>query len=452
MQVIEPATGRMLRDVPTSSPAEAGARLERAAEAARAWAARPAAERAEIVGRAGALLRERREPLARLATEEMGKLLSAARAEVDKCAATCEWMAAHAPALLEPERVATEARATRVRFDPLGVVLAIMPWNFPFWQAVRAAAPALAAGNALALKHASNVPGCALALESLFRDAGAPQGVFTTLLVPSSAVAHLIVHPAVQAVTLTGSEAAGVDVAARAGGALKKTVLELGGSDPFLVLADADPAWAAEQAVKARLINSGQSCIAAKRFIVEAPVAAAFEAAMVERMRRVRVGDPTDDATELGPLAREDLLRDLHDQVERTVRAGATLGCGGARLPREGFWYAPTVLTAVAPGMAAFDEETFGPVAAVTRARDRDELVALANRSRYGLGASVWTSDPAAGQALAPRIEAGSVFVNEIVKSDPRLPFGGVKRSGYGRELSVFGLREFVNVKTVWVA
>jgi succinate-semialdehyde dehydrogenase/glutarate-semialdehyde dehydrogenase len=452
MQVIEPATGRTLREHATLAPDVAAAALERAAEAARAWAATPIAERCAVVARAGVLLGERRDALARLATEEMGKLLSAARQEVEKCATTCAWIAAHAPALLAPERVATEARTSLVRFDPLGVVLAIMPWNFPFWQAVRAAAPALAAGNALAFKHASNVPGCALALEQLFRDAGAPAGVFTTLLVPGSAVEHLIVHPAVAAVTLTGSEAAGVDVASRAGAALKKTVLELGGSDAFLVLADADPVRAAHAAAAARLINSGQSCIAAKRFIVEAPIAQRFETALIERMRAVRVGDPMADDSELGPLAREDLLWDLHDQVTRTVRAGAGCATGGTRLERPGFWYAPTVLTGVTPGMAAFDEETFGPVAAVTRARDRDELVALANRSRYGLGASVWTSDAAAGEALAPRIEAGSVFVNEMVKSDPRLPFGGVKRSGYGRELAAFGLREFVNIKTVWVA
>jgi succinate-semialdehyde dehydrogenase/glutarate-semialdehyde dehydrogenase len=339
-----------------------------------------------------------------------------------------------------------------VRFEPLGPVLAVMPWNFPFWQVFRFAAPALAAGNVGLLKHASNVPGCALAIEEVFREAGFPDGAFATLLVRAAAVERVVTHPHVRAVTLTGSEAAGREIAAHAGRSLKKTVLELGGSDPFLVLADADPEWAASEAAKARCINSGQSCIAAKRFLVEEAIAEPFERALVAAMEGMRVGDPMDRATQVGPLAREDLLADLHSQVERSLDRGARLLTGGRRLERPGYYYAPTVLADVVPGMAAFDEETFGPVAAVTRCRDVDEAVALANRSSYGLAASVWTGDPARGRDLAPRLESGSVFVNEIVKSDPRLPFGGVKASGYGRELAEFGIREFVNVKTVWVA
>jgi acyl-CoA reductase-like NAD-dependent aldehyde dehydrogenase len=295
------------------------------------------------------------------------------------------------------------------------------------------------------------VPGCALAIEQVFREAGLPEGVFTTLLVPARAVGEIVAHPAVQAVSLTGSEPAGRQLAALAGASLKKTVLELGGSDAFLVLADADVEHAAAQAALARTINNGQSCIAAKRFLVEEPVAARFEAALLEHMDALRVGDPLERTTQVGPLARADLLEELESQVERTVQVGATLALGGRRLDRPGFYFPPTVLLGVEPGMPAFDEETFGPVAAVTRARDAGHALELANRSRFGLGASVWTTDLSRGHELAARLEAGAVFVNEMVKSDPRVPFGGVKCSGYGRELAAFGLREFVNVKTVWV-
>jgi succinate-semialdehyde dehydrogenase/glutarate-semialdehyde dehydrogenase len=338
-----------------------------------------------------------------------------------------------------------------VRFDPLGVVLAVMPWNFPFWQVFRCAVPALLAGNAVALKHASNVTGCALAIAAAFRAAGFPEDVFTALLVPARGVGEILAHPAVRGVSLTGSEAAGRQVAALAGASLRKTVLELGGSDPFIVLADADVEATARQAALARTVNSGQSCIAAKRFIVEEPLAASFEDALVRSMAALRVGDPRDRATQVGPLARPDLLEDLEAQVRRTVAAGATLRLGGRRMTGPGCYFPPTVLTGVGPGMAAFDEETFGPVAPVTRARDAEHALELANRTRYGLGASVWTADPARGRALAARLEAGAVFVNETVRSDARLPFGGVKCSGYGRELGASGLREFVNVKSVWV-
>jgi len=331
-------------------------------------------------------------------------------------------------------------------------VLAVMPWNFPFWQVFRCAAPALLAGNAVVLKHASNVPGSALAIADVLSAAGLPDGVFTALLVPSAAVDGLIAHPAIAAVSLTGSESAGAAVAAAAGKAIKKAVLELGGSDPFVVLADADPVRTASHAVAARIVNNGESCIAAKRFIVEDEVADRFESALIAAMKALVTGDPMDRAVAMGPLARNDLRLELQAQVERTVEAGAKLRLGGAIPEGRGFFYPPTVLTGVEPGMAAFDEETFGPVAAVTRARDAAHAIQLANRSRFGLGASLWTADAARGEALAAEIEAGAVFVNGMVKSDPRLPFGGIKGSGYGRELARHGIREFVNVKTVWIA
>jgi succinate-semialdehyde dehydrogenase/glutarate-semialdehyde dehydrogenase len=461
MRAINPATGELIREYPEHDATEAAALLERAERAFSSWRRVPFAERARLMTRAGGLLRERSGDYGRLITEEMGKPLGAAEGEVDKCAWVCEFYAENAERFLSAEMVGTDAGRSLVRYDPLGPVLAIMPWNFPFWQVFRFAAPALMAGNTGLLKHAANVPGTALAIEEVFRDAGFPEGVFTTLLVPSSRAGELIRHPAVRAVTLTGSEKAGMEVAAKAGRHLKKTVLELGGSDPFIVLADADPmdiADIARQAAKARTINSGQSCIAAKRFIVEEPVADRFEEEMVKAMAALKVGDPLDRATDVGAMAREDLMDDLDGQVRRSVEAGATLRTGGHRLEGiigggggGGWFYAPTVLTGVRPGMAVFDEETFGPVAAVIRARDTDEAVELANRSRFGLGASIWTSDPARGEALAAEIEAGSVFVNGAVKSDPRLPFGGIKSSGYGRELADVGIREFVNIKTVWV-
>jgi succinate-semialdehyde dehydrogenase/glutarate-semialdehyde dehydrogenase len=326
-----------------------------------------------------------------------------------------------------------------------------MPWNFPFWQVFRFAAPALMAGNVALLKHASNVPGCALAIEQVFLEAGAPEGVFTALLIGNKAVDQVLESPIVQAVTLTGSDAAGRAVAAKAGSLLKKTVLELGGSDPFIVLADADPEEAAKAAAKARCINNGQSCIAAKRFIVQEPLSERFEQAMTREMAGLKVGDPMDRATDVGPLAREDLLDDLDRQVKETVAKGARLLTGGARLEGKGYFYAPTVLARVEPGMVAFDDETFGPVAAISRAKSVEHAIELANRSRFGLGASLWTRDLDRARELARQLEAGAVFVNGMVKSDPRLPFGGIKASGYGRELSRYGMLEFVNVKSVWI-
>ncbi|MBW8879259.1 MAG: NAD-dependent succinate-semialdehyde dehydrogenase [Acidobacteria bacterium] len=451
MKAVNPATGELIREYPDHDDARVEEILARAEAAFASWRKVPFAERARLMTRVADLLRDRAADYGRLMTAEVGKPIAASEAEVDKCAWACDFYAEHAEQFLAQETVATDATRSGVRYDPIGPVLAVMPWNFPFWQLFRFAAPALMAGNVGLLKHASNVPGCALAIEEVFRDAGFPEGTMTTLLISSEKAKRLIAHPVIRAVTLTGSEKAGMEVAAEAGRNLKKTVLELGGSDPFIVLDDLDPAEAGRQATKARVINSGQSCIAAKRFIVEEAVADRFEEEFVRAMEGLKVGDPTDRGNEVGPMAREDLLAALDDQVRRTVAAGAQLRTGGHRLEAQGWYYAPTVLTGVEPGMAAFDEETFGPVAAVIRARDADHAVELANRSTFGLGASVWTGDPARGEALAAEIQSGNVFVNGIVKSDPRLPFGGVKRSGYGRELSAVGIREFVNIKTVWV-
>jgi succinate-semialdehyde dehydrogenase/glutarate-semialdehyde dehydrogenase len=451
MRSIDPANGQTIRDYPEPGPEEVERRLALAARMFGAWRQTTFDARATLMRRAGVALRAARERFSRLMTDEMGKPIAAAEAELDKCALTCDFFAEHAGRFLAPEPVASDATRSEIRYEPLGVILAVMPWNFPFWQAFRAAIPALMAGNVMVLKHASNVPGCALAIEEVFAGAGFPQGVFTTLLLPAARAEALVDHEAIRALTLTGSEEAGRRLAARAGAALKKTVLELGGSDPFIVLADADPEAVAAHAVTARVQNNGQSCIAAKRFIVEAAIAEHFEHAFSGRMAALKVGDPRDRSSAVGPLARDDLRDALDRQVNESVAAGARILTGGARLPGAGYFYAPTVLAGVTPGMSAFDEETFGPVAAVTRARDASEAIALANRSRFGLGASIWTGDPARGEALAKDIEAGLVFVNGIVKSDPRLPFGGIKASGYGRELSAAGIREFVNVKTVWM-
>ena len=448
---INPATGQRLHIHGPHSSIQIAAALKLAHAAFLGWRETAPAFRARHLRNLARVLRAQRDDLAALITAEVGKPVTQARAEIEKCAMVCDYYAKHGAAYLADEHPAGAPKRARIAYEPLGPVLAIMPWNFPFWQVFRAAAPALMAGNVVALKHASNVPGVALAIEALWRDAGAPPGAFTTLLAPSSLVDGLVDHEAVAAVTLTGGEAAGVAVGARAGAALKKVVLELGGSDPFVVLADADLVTVARQAALARVQNNGQSCIAAKRFIVAAPVAAEFTERLAAEMRALVVGDPLERATQVGPLARPDLVEDLDSQVRRSVAAGARLVCGGVRPAGPGCFYPPTVLADVEPGMAAFDEETFGPLAPVTHARDEAHAVALANRSRFGLGASVWTRDAARGEAIARRIEAGAVFVNGIVKSDPRLPFGGVKRSGHGRELAAAGIREFVNLQTVWV-
>ncbi len=452
LESLNPTSGELIAAYPEHDAAAIESRLARAADAFTHWRATPISERTAVLARTARVLEARRDTLAGLMTDEMGKPLADSRAEIAKCASGCRYYAEQAARILAPEPVPTEAAKSMVVFDPLGPVLAVMPWNFPFWQVFRFAAPALAAGNVGLLKHAANVSGCALAIEDVFREAGCPPGVFQTLLIGSERVATVIADERVVAVTLTGSEGAGANVAACAGRVLKKCVLELGGSDPFLVLADADVTHAARQAAAARVINSGQSCIAAKRFIVVEPVAARFTAELVTAMRALAVGDPRRDGTQVGPLARGDLRDEVARQVEESLGAGARLLCGGTKLPGPGFFYAPTVLADVRPGMRVFDEEVFGPVAAVVTARDEDDALALANRSRFGLGASIWTRDTARAETLARHLDAGMVFVNAIVHSDPRLPFGGVKRSGFGRELSYFGLREFVNVRTIFVA
>lgn len=451
MKAINPATEELIRDYPEHDSAKVKQLLARAEQAFHDWRHTPFSLRTKLLKQAAEHLRRNMDRHARLMTEEMGKPIAESEAEVKKCAWVCAYFAENAERFLAPETIESDATHSFVRYDPLGPVLAVMPWNFPYWQVFRFAAPAVMAGNVALLKHASNVPGCAQAIEDVFREADVPEGVFTTLLVSSAAVSSLIEDPVVRAITLTGSEHAGIAVASKAGAVIKKTVLELGGSDPFVVLADADPVTAAASAVIGRTINTGQSCIAAKRFIVDESIADPFEQALAERMGELTVGDPMDRASQLGPLARGDLVDELHDQVERSVAAGAKLLTGGRRLECKGYFYRPTVLVGVEPGMPAFDEETFGPVAAVIRAKNTDHAIELANQSEFGLGASLWTADAKRGQALAAEIEAGAVFVNGIVKSDPRLPFGGIKRSGYGRELSALGIREFVNIKTVWV-
>jgi len=450
IESVNPATQQRGQTYEALTESELEEKLARAARAFAAWRARPLAERAEVVARAGRLFDDEAAALGRLATEEMGKLVGAGVDEVRKCATACRYYAENAAAFLRPEVVATsDDERGEVRFEPLGAVLAVMPWNFPFWQVVRFAAPALVAGNVGLLKHASNVPRCALALEDVFARAGAPAGVFQALLVGSASVPAIIADPRVVAVTVTGSEAAGRSIAAAAGEHLKKAVLELGGSDPFVVLASADVDRAVVVAVKARMVNSGQSCIAAKRFIVVDAVYERFAAAFVAALAVLKVGDPIDPATELGPLATGPLLETLADQVKRSVAAGARLLLGGERLEGPGHFYAATVLADVPPAAPAFGEELFGPVATLLRARDAAHALALANATPFGLGASVWTRDGAEADRFARDLEAGSVFVNDMVVSDARFPFGGVKASGYGRELGAFGLREFVNVKTV---
>ncbi len=449
MKSVNPATGQVLREYPVHDSAEIESRLARAVEVQPGFAASPVEIRSAGLEAAAACLRSRREELAALMTAEMGKTLSSALAEVDKCEWVCRYYAENAGAFLADEIVPTDARDSRVRFQPLGAVLAIMPWNFPLWQVFRFAAPALAAGNVGLLKHASNVPGCALVIESVFREAGFQAGCFQALLIPAELAETLVADPRVAAVTLTGSEPAGRAVGAAAGASLKKSVLELGGSDPFVVLGDADLEAAARTAVQARIINNGQSCIAAKRFIVTEDCADDFEDRFLSQMKDLRVGDPMDPATDVGPLATEAIRAELHEQVERTVAAGARVRAGGSVPNGPGFFYPPTVLTDVPLDSPAAEEELFGPVAPVFRAADIDHALALANATDFGLGAAVWTRDALLADRFVEEVQAGSVFVNGLVASDPRLPFGGIKRSGYGRELGIFGMREFMNVKTV---
>ena len=447
---INPATGAVVAEFDEHTDAQVERMLHDAVTAQKRWARQPIEARAAVLTAVAGVLRARKAEYARLITTEMGKPLAEAEAEIEKCAWTCDHYAQHGPGYLADMPVASNAESYVV-YDPLGVVLAVMPWNYPFWQFIRFAAPALVAGNGAILKHANNVPQCALALQQALVDAGVPAGLMSTVLIASSRVKALIEDPRIAAVTLTGSTAVGKQVAAQAGGVLKKQVLELGGSDPFIVLADADVAAAARTAVKARFGNCGQSCVSSKRFIVEDTVADAFVAAFVAHTRELVVGDPLDPRTTIGPMARPSLVADLDSQVQRSIAAGARLLVGGAARPGPGCYYEPTILDGVTPGMAAAIEETFGPAAAILRVRDADEAIALANATEFGLAAALWTGDLARARRLVREIEAGAVFVNGQVVSDARLPFGGIKQSGYGRELGAAGAREFTNTKTVWI-
>jgi succinate-semialdehyde dehydrogenase/glutarate-semialdehyde dehydrogenase len=449
---VNPSTGVTERQFEELTDAELDQKLERAAAAFGAFRRSSLSDRAAVLLGAAAILDAEKDALGRTMASEMGKIVQAGRDEAAKCAWGCRFYAEHAAAMLADEPVATGAGVDSVvRYEPLGAILAIMPWNFPFWQVFRVAAPALMAGNVVLLKHASNVPQCALLIEDILGRAGLPPGVFQTLLAEVPKVPGLIADPRVAAVSLTGPESAGAEVASQAGRYLKKVVLELGGSDPFIVLPSADLDAAVATGVKSRVINNGQSCIAAKRFIVADAVAGAFTERFVARMAALRVGDPLDPATELGPLARASGRDGLHDQVVRSVAAGARLLTGGAPLAGPGYYYPPTVLADVPASAPAYADELFGPVATLFRVPDVDAAIALANDTRFGLGCSVWTRDPAERDRVVERVEAGQVFVNSMVASDPRLPFGGTKRSGFGRELGAWGIREFVNVKTVSV-
>jgi succinate-semialdehyde dehydrogenase / glutarate-semialdehyde dehydrogenase len=451
IETIDPTTGAVIERIPRMDDGQIEAKLAAAASCAPRWAATTLQERSALLDAVARRLRAECDALAATAVREMGKPIVQARAEIEKCAWACEYFAKEGPAMLQPQAAASSAARSYVAFRPLGALLAIMPWNFPFWQVFRAVAPALMAGNVLLLKHAANTTRCALEIERVLTGAGAPQGCFGVLLVSGEKADDLIGDPRVAAVTLTGSERSGMAVARAAGDALKKCVLELGGSDPFVVFADADVEAAAATAVRARFQNNGESCIAAKRFIVEDPVYDEF----LERFGALAgaqvVGNPMEERVQIGPCARADLRDTVGAQVRETLAGGGRLVTGGKAGPGPGFFYEPTVVADVVAGMRMFDEEVFGPAAAVVRARDREDAVALANQSAYGLGSSLWTRDVAAAEVFAAKIEAGAVFINGMVASDPRLPFGGVKKSGYGRELSTFGIHEFVNIQTVWI-
>ena len=449
---INPATGEKLRDFTPIHDVEIEKRLKRAEHAFQQHRRESFPKRAQLLISVATLLEREKNDLARTMTLEMGKLFSASVEEIEKCARGCRYYAENAERFLEDEVALTAARRSYVHYEPMGPVLAIMPWNFPFWQVFRFAAPALMAGNVGLLKHAANVPQCALAIEQLFCRAGFDEGVFQTLLIESDRVERLIVDPRIKAVTLTGSEKAGSAVGSTAAREIKKSVLELGGSDPFIVMPSADFGLAVSTAVKARTINTGQSCIAAKRFFIADKIYDDFLSKFVEQMRSLKIGDPLDETTEIGPLATEQILNGVHEQVQKSIAAGAKLLTGGNRIAGPGFFYEPTVLVDVPKDSPAYREEVFGPVAAVFRVRDSAEAIELANDNRYGLAASAWTNDSTEQELFASELESGMVFINAMSASDPRLPFGGVKRSGFGRELGAAGIREFINAKTIWIS
>jgi succinate-semialdehyde dehydrogenase/glutarate-semialdehyde dehydrogenase len=448
---VNPATEEIIAEYPVAGSRQVERALQLGATVFRTWRTTPLEERALLLGRLAAWLREHRTESATIITSEMGKPIVEAEAEVEKCAWCCQFYAENGAAMLAPQKVSSTAAESYIEFPPLGMILAVMPWNFPFWQVFRFAAPALTAGNTAILKHASCVPQCALTIERAFREVGFPDGSFQTLILPSASVSAVVEDPRIAAVTLTGSDPAGREVAAAAGRSIKKSVLELGGSDPFVVLADADLEAAISTGVRARFQNAGQSCIAAKRFIIVREVFEAFRDGFATAVRNLRVGDPMDRSTQVGPLARPDLREALERQVRQTLREGASLLVGGERCSGRGFFFQPTVLSHVTVDMTACREELFGPVAPVLSVEDAEQAIQAANQTPFGLGASLWTHDPDQARRLAPQIEAGQVFINGMVMSDPRLPFGGVKLSGYGRELSDFGIREFVNIQTVWI-
>ncbi len=451
IQTINPATGELLEEFAFQSDREIEAVLARAENTFRSWRNTPLEKRSSLLAALAKALHVNKDQLARTMTLEMGKIIAEAEAEVEKCAREADWYAEHGPAMLADEPAPVEEAESYVSFLPLGPLLAIMPWNFPLWQVTRFAIPALLAGNVVVLKHAPNVQRSAVELERVFREAGFPEGAFQNLLIPTEKIQSVIDDRRIVGVTLTGSVRAGSAVASQAGKALKKSVLELGGSDAFIVLEDADIDAAVRAGVKARFANAGQVCIAAKRFILTERIADNFEHKFIAAVQQLRVGDPLDRETQVGPIAREDLRKTLHEQVQSSIQAGAKQLAGGAIKEGRGFFYEPTVLGGVKSGMAASDEETFGPVAAFFRVANADEAVQLGNKSEYGLSSNLWTQDLQRARRLARRMETGSVFINSTTASDPRVPIGGVKRSGYGRELSYFGLREFVNAQTVWI-
>ncbi|MBN1406294.1 MAG: NAD-dependent succinate-semialdehyde dehydrogenase [Calditrichaceae bacterium] len=452
MKAINPANGELIKEYRRHTPDDVFSIIKKVDHAFLQWRKTSFNDRARLMTKAAEVLRKNSNEYARLMSLEMGKTIKESRAEIDKCAWVCDYYAENAERFLADKIVETDASKSFICFEPLGVALAVMPWNFPFWQVFRFAAPGLMAGNVGLLKHASNVPGCALAIEEIFKEAEFPEDVFRSLLILSSEVETVIRNPLVKAVTLTGSEPAGRSVASIAGDEIKKTVLELGGSDPFIVLDDADLDFCADTAVQARMINTGQSCIAAKRFIVVESRLQEFEQRVTQRMQSLKIGDPLDEKTQVGPLARNDLVDDLDEQIKKSVQMGAKLLIGGKRVQGPGAYFEPTVLSNVKKGIPVYQEETFGPVLAIIPVKDEQEAVDTANDSEFGLGGSLWSQDVLKAEKLARKIETGAVFINGMVKSDPRLPFGGIKKSGYGRELSDYGIREFVNIKSVWIA
>lgn len=451
MKSINPANNQIIKEYQEHSPEEVVEIIHHCQDTWLLWKSTPFSHRKKHMLNTAALLRSRKSDLAALMTREMGKIIREAEAEVEKCAWVCEYYAGNAEMFLQDEVIASDASRSFIAFQPLGIILAVMPWNFPFWQVFRFAAPSLMAGNGCLLKHASNVPGCALAIEGIFRDAGFPDHLFRTLMIPSGMVEGVIDHPFVKAVTLTGSEFAGSQVASAAARQIKRTLLELGGSDPFIILDNCDMELVVSQALNSRLLNQGQSCIAAKRFIVVESALELFTNLIHAAFNKLKVGDPMDQETQIGPLARPDLVNDIDRQIQESIRMGAILLTGGARYEREGCYYQPTILTNIKAGMPVYSEETFGPVLAIIPVADEQEAICVANDSVFGLGGSVWTKNSQRGEEIARRVESGAVFVNGMTKSDPRLPFGGIKKSGYGRELGSYGIREFVNIKTIWV-